>query len=617
MLSYQLGFKNKLRLVIGLALIGFTILSLISFNALQAMQHTSARVDQLNQQVLLLKDLQLKLSGLHHQPEDGQIQQLLPSYSPQLQQLAQVIPAAQSQQLQTMQSTLASWVELQLQWLSLRQQIGLTAAEGLRANTSAQLKEVEDNIFASMRKPFRTAQETIQNFLEQRNQQQYQQANEALNKLKAVAVDLGFEDFLVPLISRTQTSVQQLGDAIFSMDQQGQQAQKQYRQLVSFAQDFNSSMNSQLSAAKQDAQSASELALQLIIGVCIAVAALVMGLLLNTSRDVVKTLSQLSNALHKLADGDLTQQLSVNEKRKDELDRVSQAVNTMTASLNQVLAQVSQSSQQLDSGAAQLSDNLQAMVENSLTTNEQTASVAAAIEQISVTIQDMASSSELTHQQAQQAQTSADQGGSVITDAIGSLSQLATVFADLDRQAGELVSASGRVDGVTDMINGLAEQTNLLALNAAIEAARAGEAGRGFSVVADEVRGLAEKTVQATQDINNIINSMQSSISSLLATLKEGSAHVDSGKQRGDSAADAVEQIKSLVQQVAGRNETLTLNIEEVSKATQLIAQSMDQVSGNVSENKTQSEHVQQYVSHVGEQTGELLSMTQRFRYSE
>ncbi|MEH6577246.1 MAG: methyl-accepting chemotaxis protein [Amphritea sp.] len=617
MLCFQPGFKRKLHIVILLALIGFSVLSAISYNALQVLGVASQRVDSINHSVNLLKDLQLGVLHASAQPNAETLQQLLPQYSPQLTQLAKHSPPQQAKTLTVIHQSLENWINDRLQLLNTRQHVGLDINHGLRGEIGNKLNALDKKLNSGLLKSFRNMKQKINNFIEHRGNEQYKQVNEALEDLKKRSVKMGYEIFFGPNIADVKTAFELLSKAIFTMNMQEQNAAQAYQLLASGVESSNLFLEQQLKAAKSESLATSKQAKILVLGVGITITLLVIGLLIFTSRDVVGTLDNMSRVLNKLADGDLTQRLRVNESRGDELDKVGLAVNEMTASLSRVLTRVTHSSQSLDKGASELSQNLAVMVESNSTTNEQTASVAAAIEEISSTILDMANATNAAHQQAQQAQSSADQGGEIITSAIASLGKLAVVFDDLDRQAGELKTASGKVDGVTEMINSLAEQTNLLALNAAIEAARAGDAGRGFSVVAEEVRGLAEKTVQATQDITDIIGAMQGSIQSLLKAMTEGSDHVESGRVLGDNAATAIVQIKLLVLEVAGRNQELTVNIEEASKATQMIAENMDQVAENVSQNKEQSQEVQQYVGEVSEQATELLAMTGRFHCSQ
>ncbi|MEH6577720.1 MAG: methyl-accepting chemotaxis protein [Amphritea sp.] len=524
MLRYQLGFKNKLRIVITLALIGFTVLSAISFNALQVLGEASKRVDSINHNANLLKDLQLQVLHLSAQPNVESLQQLLPQYGDQLTQLAQQLPAEQAETITGIHSSLQDWVSNHLLWINERQRIGLDIDQGYRSELGSKMSALEADLFSNLRKSFNEFKQKVDAFIEHRGTVQYQQATAALEAHNQQIIDLDFADFYGPKINDVEAAFKVLSESVFAMNSQGENAAQAYQSLAAGVESSNVYLQQQLMAAKQDAEAASGQTQSLILGVCIAVALLVVGLLIRISHDVVSTLENMSRVLHKLAGGDLTQRLHVNEARGDELDKVGLAVNEMTASLSQVLTRVTHSSQTLDKGAADLSVNLSAMVTNNSQTDEQAASVAAATEQISSSIRDMASATDVAHQQAQQAQLSADQGGAVITSAIDSLGKLATVFDDLNRQVGELETASGKVDGVTDMINGLAEQTNLLALNAAIEAARAGDAGRGFSVVADEVRSLAGKTVQATRDITDIIGAMHNGIQALLKAMQEGNA---------------------------------------------------------------------------------------------
>ncbi len=614
MFSYPLGFKNKLHLVIALALLGFIVLSAISFNALQVLGEASQRLDSLNQDSDRLKALQLQVLQLSTEPNADALQQLLPRYKNHLDQIAQDLPVEQADTVQGIYTSLELWVNDYLQWLAEQQQIGLNNEQGYRKDLNLKMTALETNLFSNFRQSFNTLKQAVDAFIEHREPEYYEKAKIALDAIHQQAIDLEFADFFGPKINEVAQTLKVLANSVSVMNAKEKNTTQAYLSLAAGVKDSNQYLQQELITAKNEANDASVQAQRLILGVCIAVALLVVGLLVRVSREVISTLERMSEVLHKLADGDLTQRLAVNESRNDELDKVGLAVNKMTESLSKVLTRVTHSSQSLDQGAKDLSVNLSAMVTNNSQTDEEAASVAAGTEQISSTIRDMATATEEAHQQARQAQRSADQGGAVITAAIESLSALGIVFDDLSRQVTELETASSKVDGVTDMINGLAEQTNLLALNAAIEAARAGDAGRGFSVVADEVRNLAGKTVTSTQDITNIISVMQRSIESLLKAMRQGGHHINKGRELGDEAATAVSQIKQLVLEVTDRNQILATNIDEVSKSTQMIAQSMDQVAGNISQNTKQSQEIQKYVQDASGKATELLTMTKRFR---
>ncbi|MFT6327845.1 MAG: methyl-accepting chemotaxis protein [Crocinitomicaceae bacterium] len=616
MLSYPLGFKNKLHLVIAFSLLGFTVISTISFNALQALGEASTRVNSINQDTNLLKDLQLQVLQLSAQPNVDILQQLLPLYGEQLEQVSQRLPAEQAEKIHRIHLSLQHWVSHHLQWLTEQQRIGLNNEQGYRKALSLNMTALETSLFSNFRKSFNTLNQAVDAFIEHGEPEYYEETKVALAVINQQTIDLEFAEFFGPKITEVTKSLKVLADSVSTMNTNEQKTAQAYLSFAAGVRGSNQYLQQELLMAKNEADTASIQAQNLILGVCIIIALLVVGLLIRISRDVVSTLERMSEVLHKLADGDLTQRLDVNEFRGDELDTAGLAVNKMTEALGKVFTRVTHSSQTLDQGATALSVNLSAMVTNNSQTDEEAASVAAGTEQISTTIRDMASATEEAHQQARQAHLSAVQGGAVITAAIESLEELGAVFDNLGHQVTNMEKASGKVDGVTEMINSLAQQTNLLALNAAIEAARAGDAGKGFSVVADEVRNLASKTVMATQNITTIISVMQCSIKSLLNVMQKGEDHINKGRELGGEAATAINQIKQLVLEVTDRNQTLAINIDEVSKSTQMIAESMVQVSGNISQNTKQSQEIKQYVHDASEQATELLSMTKRFRCS-
>ena len=614
MMPFHLSLKHKLYTVITLALIGFSLLLALSFNVLQTLDSASKKVDDISYDVNLLKNLQVDVLQIQ-QDTQADVLRLLPAkYKDPLNHLIQSADPEQADSVTEIHTSLTKFIENRLLWLHESQQIGASAELGLRADMGVKLEALEVDLFANFRKPFAQIKQSFTAFMDQKSEADYQELKTALMGFKSLTFEMEFEDLYGEKITEIEHLLSGLAEAVFNMNQADNDAVKAYLILAKGVDVSNIYLARQLNLAKQDAKTASEQAQMMIFSVGIGVAFLVVGLLIGTSRNLVASLAKMSQVLYRLAEGDLTQKLNVNESRSDELDKVGLAVNEMTSSLNQVLNRVTHTSQSLDQGAHDLSHKLALMLDKSTHTNEQAGSVAVATEEISSTIQNMVSATNIAQQKTQRAQESAEQGGEVITNAIGSLGQLAQVFDHLNQQVGELEGTYRKVDGVTEMINGLAEQTNLLALNAAIEAARAGDAGRGFSVVADEVRSLAEKTVQATQNINDIIGAMHTSIQSLLSVMKQGSSHVDNGKQLGDKAAYAVGQIKDLVFDVNERNQELAISIDEASKATQMIAQSMDQVANNVSENKEQSQDVLDYVGQVSDQAKDLLTMTSKFK---
>lgn len=607
-----LSLKKQLYIVVTLTLIGFFVLAILSFFTLRTLDHSSLRVNELNDQILHMTRLELSVLKQDKQSDSGQLKNLL--LQAQYLKRFNREDSPKSPYIGEIETALQQWVEIKQQLIQSSEKLGLASDQGLRGALAGQMAELEKSLFTSFRKDYALIKQATSRFIEFPSKEYSQAVILALEAFNKKSEQLGFGTLYQPMLQEIGNLYQQLSQVALEIQYYQAQAGQHYQTLRLSIEEASQQLSILLAEAQEEAHLAGERTQRLILGVCILVAVTVMLMLIRISQRVIGSLKSISSALSNLARGDLTQALTIKPEPHDEIDQAREAVNTLSHSLSTILSQVRASSATLNQGAAGLSDNLAAMVRSNAITNDQAGSVASASEQIRAVIQNMAQGTETTYEKSKQAEQSAIAGDKVITQAISSLTDLAQVFDELSHQITTLEVSSGKIDGVTDMINTLADQTNLLALNAAIEAARAGESGRGFSVVADEVRSLAEKTVQSTQHIRQTVDDIQKSLQLLLQTMDRGQAHVQQGRTLGDQAANAIQEIKNLIHDVAQNNALLINNITEVTEATDSIANNMEQVAHSVSRNKQQSLEIQAYANDTLDKTEQLQIMTERFK---
>ncbi|WP_438462731.1 methyl-accepting chemotaxis protein [Marinomonas sp. PE14-40] len=331
-------------------------------------------------------------------------------------------------------------------------------------------------------------------------------------------------------------------------------------------------------------------------------------LLLMTTRLITKRLNSLNEHLKHIADGDADLTVELNAKGNDEFALLSESFNRFVRQLQHIFINTKDISHQLVCAAEQSSVAAKQSREHTKEQEMQTTMVASAVEQMLATSKEISQHIHSAADEAKQTKNAAfegrdlsDQAGTSITTLSGSIAQASKVIHQLELD-------SGNIGMVLDVIRGIAEQTNLLALNAAIEAARAGESGRGFAVVADEVRSLAQRTSESTEEIQNLILSLQSGTSQSVAVMTESQQDMNLSEERTKQNMAAIEQIVRSVDnifdmntQIAAASEQQAQTSEEISRSVINISELTVQTTAGIVETDQASENVYHLASELNQ----------------
>jgi methyl-accepting chemotaxis protein len=345
----------------------------------------------------------------------------------------------------------------------------------------------------------------------------------------------------------------------------------------------------------------------------VAVLALLVGLLAGwlITRQITAPLQQVLTQATRIARGDLSQVDSV--ARRDEMGELQNSMREMTLSLRELLGGIDEGVGHLSKSAAQLATSSIDTRERISQQREETDQVATAMNQMSATVQEVAQNAEQASVAATAADNQAQLGDQVVAEAIARIEQLAGQMDHCLEAMGHLSGESQRIGSILDVIKSVSEQTNLLALNAAIEAARAGEAGRGFAVVADEVRGLAQRTQQSTEEIEQLIDSLHRGTDEVTGLLDNSKRLTEQSVELSRKAGDALGQITQTVSTIQGMNQQIATASEQQSVVAEQINRSVinvRDVSDRTSEASEQTAASSSELEALGQQ---LRGMVGRF----
>ncbi|MGD8175201.1 methyl-accepting chemotaxis protein [Marinimicrobium sp. ARAG 43.8] len=329
---------------------------------------------------------------------------------------------------------------------------------------------------------------------------------------------------------------------------------------------------------------------------------------------ITKPVNQVVRALRDISEGegDLTRRLPVSGS--DEIAELATCFNTFVERLHSIISSVATTSQEVSENAhmvSQLSNENERAIKNQQSEIEQ---VVVAIKQMANVVQDVTESVSETAEKALQADQSASSGKNVVNATTHQIENLAAEIRRASDVIDRLNKETVSIGSVLDVIRGVAEQTNLLALNAAIEAARAGEQGRGFAVVADEVRTLASRTQSSTTEIQEMIERLQVGAKEAVEMMAEGTTQAEASVTKAGEATSSLEDITELVSVIRDRTNQVAVASEEQSSATQQIEGNIDSISQVAVSTAESSSRINSNTSSLAEMAEKLTSLVGRFK---
>ena len=563
-MGLSISFRLKLSLVVLVACVGFTVLGVSAFRALNDISRTAEEVDSAQEAASAIADAQVALltlanqrAGLSTENHESYVALVVKTRA---QHASALENAAERNSLPEVVSTLGElkkglidYLDELAIWADKKSQIGMDEDSGLRGELTRAAMKLEAGVegFSVFSNAIVGIREAEKDFLRSGDPQTSQTFRQHATALKSKISEFGFEDQYGPLMDAYEAAFvpltaragelkaveRSLNARLPELKQTGAAAIQQLQERV-------------LPIAKASAEAAAESARTAILGGGVAVAAVLVVLLLWIGVDVTRSLARSIRLLEAVAQGDLSARLGTGAQRGDEFGRLARAVENMRDSMltriTGVIENIRETASSVEARADEISSgnaNLSQRTEAQASSLEETAS---SMEEMTSTVKQNADNATHAKQLAAGARTQAESGGAVVNSAVAAM--------------GDINDASKHIADIIGVIDEIAFQTNLLALNAAVEAARAGEQGRGFAVVAGEVRSLAQRSADAAKQIKALIVDS-------VKKVEEGTRLVDASGATLEEIVTAVKKVSDIIAEIAAASNEQSAGIEQVNKA--------------------------------------------------
>jgi methyl-accepting chemotaxis protein len=373
-------------------------------------------------------------------------------------------------------------------------------------------------------------------------------------------------------------------------------------------------MQKQISTADLDeAENSAARAITIVWGIILLGVVVLGGFTWSIMQSAIKPLIHARDTISHVAENlDLT--LRLNNDAKDEIGELSQSFDYMMGKLLTAFQSIREQVGQCAQAVAAVSTGAGQVAQSSASQSSSASAMAASIEEMSVSINTVSSSATEAQKMAQTAGEISEQGSQIIERTCDEMAAIAQIVSDASRVIEMLGEESRQITSVVNVIKEVADQTNLLALNAAIEAARAGEQGRGFAVVADEVRKLAERTAQSTLDISGMVGKMQVSTNDAVTGMAKVVCQVESGQSLAQEAGERMQTIRAEAAKVSDAVTEISDALKEQSQASHDVARHVESIAQMTDENNAAAEEAADSVRRLDQLTGAVNETLGHFR---
>ena len=622
----NLSFKAKLLFLLITAVMGFIIVTFVAMGGLSSQQKANnelrnlSKIQASNDQVRIHM---LEIADSIRSISVDNYDDYLASANEQIEKngslISTSIERAHSQALkQVLEEDLIKindYSQALIALINKRYIIGFDSSSGLRGNIDKMGTQISEDInkLSLLKREFTNVRKGEASYLSDPTESNLEEFTSSFTRFDTRIENFGFQDTHGVKANAYRDALLQYGKEYQTLNDTEAEFTAKKNEFDEGQLKANQLIDENILQAEADAETSSAQANATLLGVSIAVSIAAALLMITIGRSVNSTLHNIITDLNKVKQGDMSSKSLVNKKRNDEFDQLSQSLNEMTDGLGNVLKDVVSTTSHVSTMSTDLNSTILSITNSNHLVNQRTHSLASATDDISSRLNELSSTTNTLRSHSNETYQSAKSGADTIKMVLNSITDTVNIVNITSQQLNELGRLSKNIDNVIAMINDLASQTNLLALNAAIEAARAGEAGRGFSVVADEVRALAEKTVDATSKITDIVNTIQHSTQTAITTMESGQDNLKIISENGSKAEEAMRDIESNAMTGSQSTDSMANAIQEVASTAIQMSTEMEQIAQQLNEDTRSINIMADKTKQIQQVSEQLADKTQVF----